>query len=70
MLHLWQRFSRVENLFTAMVEEWKAKMSPEAFQEWFRAFMRDSRWKHNTVALAQSLATQTFNIQPPGVTYD
>ncbi len=70
MLHLWQKFSRVENLLTAMVEEWKAKMSPEAFQERFRAFMRDPRWKHNTVALGQSLAAQTFDIQPNEVTYD
>ncbi len=76
MLHLWQKFSRVEHLLTAMVEECKAKMSPEAFQERFQAFMRDQRWKHYSsdytvaAALAQSLAAQTFDIQQLEVTCD
>jgi hypothetical protein len=67
---LWQEVRRIEDLLTAIVEGWKEEMSPEAFQERFKAFMRDQRWKHNAVALAQSLAVQTLDTQQPKVTCD
>ncbi len=48
----------------------RGQVRGEAFQERFKAFMRDPRWKHNAVALAQSLAAQTFDIQQLEATYD